>query len=401
MESAANHATDRVPARLRQLRYDVATRPFLVLLELTRACELACRHCRAEAIPQGEPGDLTTAEVEQLLSDLASLGPPRPIVVLTGGDPLQRDDLARIVEEGAQAGLAMAVAPAGTPRANRARFAELRRAGARTVSLSLDAGDAGVHDAFRGVAHSFEWTVAAFHAAKAAGLRVQVNTTVSGDTVQELPALARLMAELGADLWSVFFLVPTGRGRLLQPLSATETEDVLAFLHDVAAVVPLKTTEAPAFRRVVLTREEGRRAPATGPLYDALHHRLADTWPAGAHALSRTTRSTPSRRRAPLVVGDGRGVVFISHRGDVQPSGFLPLVVGNVRVTPLPDLYASSTVLRALRDPGRLTGRCGGCEYRSACGGSRAQAFAHDGDPFGEDPTCAYTPGSPYPLAGA
>ena len=382
---------------LRRVRFDLGARPFLILFELTGACDLACRHCRAEACPDPEDGELSTAEVRAVLDDLASLGSPRPVVVLTGGDPLRRDDLAELVAHGSDAGLVVAVSPAGTPRADHGRLAELRAAGARTVSLSLDGANRQSHDAFRGVDGSFGWTVAAARAAREVGLRVQVNTTVCADTVSELPAICRLVARLEAELWSVFFLVPTGRGRRLRGLSAEETEDVLGFLDDVAEAVALKTTEAPAFTRVVLARRLGER-PETGALYEQLRERLAVEWPqfeqlrAASGVAGHPAGSGSARRRSPLVVRPGNGVVFVSRKGEVSPSGFLPLAVGNVRERPLSEIYASAPLLRELRDPSRLGGRCGRCAYREVCGGSRAQAYAASGDPFGDDPTCSYQP---------
>jgi radical SAM protein with 4Fe4S-binding SPASM domain len=400
------------PAVARRLRFDLGSRPFLVLFELTRACELACRHCRADAMLGADPDELSTDEVLRVLDDLASLGAPRPIVVLTGGDPLRRGDLDDIVRHGARSGLAIAVSPAGTLRASRSRLAALRRAGASAVSFSIDGASPDVHDAFRRVDGSFDWTVAACRAAASVGLRLQINTTVSAETVAGLPDVLRLVAELGASLWSVFFLVPTGRGTSLRALSAAETEDVLAFLAEAASVFPLKTTEAPAYRRVLLGRRGGAPwPPATaGPLYADLHRRLELLAPSlarvpppvavpspGPVAVAhdggrRPAGSSGGTRRAPLAVGDGRGVVFVSHRGEVSPSGFLPLVVGNVRERPLTEIYAGSPLLRALRDPSRLGGRCGRCELAEACGGSRAQAYARTGDPLAEDPTCLYDP---------
>lgn len=374
--------TPTAEGNIRRLRFDVSARPFLVLLELTRACDLACRHCRAEAIPEREADELTTSEVAAVLDDLAALGPPRPRLVLTGGDPLRRPDLDQLVWHASGAGLSVAVSPAGTPRATPDRLGALRAAGAGAVSFSLDAASAPAHDAFRRVDGSFHWTLAGCEAAHAAGLRLQVNSTVTAATINELPALARLVSELHVGMWSVFFVVPVGRAGADQALSAAQTEDVLRFLQAVADWVPLKTTEAPAFRRVV-------SQPATsrpGPLYRALTRRLDEVWPVAAR---------PSvRRRAPLAVGDGRGVVFVSRRGDVQPSGFLPLVAGNVREAPLTTIYATAPLLRALRDGAARDGRCGRCEYTDTCGGSRAQAFARTGDPLAADPSCPYEPGA-------
>jgi radical SAM protein len=377
----------RVADGVRRLHFDAGARPFLVLLELTRSCELACAHCRADAIRTRDPDELAGDEVRAIFEDLASLGSPRPIVVLTGGDPFQRSDLTGLVAHGARLGLTIAVSPAGTPRATAGRFAALREAGAGAVSLSIDAGNPRAHDAFRRAIGSFDWTVAAVRAARAAGLRVQVNTTASAETVLELPGVAHLVASLGASLWSVFFLVPVGRGARLGALGAPETEDVLAFLDDVSGAMPVKTTEAPQFRRFATTAElRGVRAPR-GPLYDELHGRLAALGGIERHAETRAPR-----RRPPLAVGDARGVVFVSHVGDVSPSGFLPLVAGNVRETPLTQIYAQAPLLAALRDPDRLRGRCGRCELREICGGSRAQAWARTGDPFAEDPSCSYEP---------
>jgi len=389
-------AGDEAHSGLRHLRYDLGSRPFLVLFELTRACELACRHCRAEAKRDRDPDELTADEVAAVLDDLAALGSPRPIVVFTGGDPLLRPDLIELVRHGVQAQLAVSVAPAGTPHASPTALRALRGAGVTTVSFSLDGARPETHDDFRHTQGSFNWTVAACTAARQAGLRLQLNTTVTADTVHELPELLRLARQLTVGLWSVFFLVPTGRGNALRPLPAEEIEDTLEFLYDAAAVIPLKTTEAPQYRRIVL--RHGAGAPvdraARGPLYGELHDRLtALEIPLPAPEAARPTDAAPGRRRRPpLVVGDGRGVVFVSSRGDVQPSGFLPLAAGNVRRRPLPEIYSDSELFRALRDPDRLDGRCGRCEYREPCGGSRARAYAASGDPFAEDPGCPHQP---------
>jgi len=382
---------------LRRLRFDVGNRPFLVLVELTRACELACRHCRAEAKRERDPDELTTTEIAAILDDLGSLGSPRPIVVFTGGDPLMRPDLIELVRHGVDAQLAVAVAPAGTPHATPAVLGELRRAGVSTVSFSLDGARASTHDSFRLTQGSFNWTVAACTAARRAGLRVQLNTTVTEETAHELPEVLDLARRLGVSLWSVFFLVPMGRGKALRPLSAEGIEDVLEFLFEAAAVIPLKTTEAPQYRRIVVRHGSGAPSGTAerGALYAELHDRLGGLGiPLRVRADGITAASGAGHRRPPLVVGDGQGVVFISSRGDVQPSGFLPLVAGNVRDRPLAEIYADSELFRSLRDPEQLRGRCGRCEYRDSCGGSRARAFAANGDPLAEDPGCPYEPGS-------
>jgi radical SAM protein len=384
---------------VRRLRYDIDRRPFLVLFETTRACDLACSHCRAEAQPVGHPDELSTAEVTAVLDDLAKAGAPRPIVVLTGGDPFKRADLRQLVVHGSALGLAMAVSPSGTPLATEGNLAGVRAAGAGVVSFSLDGADAAAHDAFRGVPGSFDLTVEACRSARRVGLRLQVNTTITAGTVDQLPETARLVREVDAGLWSVFFLVPTGRGRRLGALDAEEVEDVLHLLAEAAATVTLKTTEAPQYRRVLHQRAGRPPADAAGrrgALYHRLHGRLRDVLAEGPstrpHPGAGGPRSGRSRR-APLAVGDGSGVVFVSHVGTVFPSGFLPLAVGNVRDRPLTEIYRTSPVLRLLRDRDRLGGACGRCEFRQACGGSRAQAFAATGDPMAADPNCPYVPG--------
>jgi radical SAM protein len=383
---------------VRRLRYDLDQRPFLVLFETTRACDLACTHCRAEAQPACHPDELTTAEVTGVLDDLAAAGPPRPIVVLTGGDPFKRTDLTTLIAHGSAAGLAMAVSPSGTPLATEANLAAVRTAGSGAVSFSLDGPEASTHDAFRGVPGSFALTVDACRAARRVGLRLQVNSTVTAGTVDALPEMARLVRDLDAGLWSVFFLVSTGRGRQLGALDADGIEDVLHLLADVSPHLALKTTEAPQYRRVLHQRAgagPGGPPGPRGPLYRRLHDRMAAAFeePSGMTVPRPTHGGDPDRsRRAPLAVGDGSGVVFVSHIGEVYPSGFLPLTVGNVRDRPLTEIYRSSAVLRALRDRDRLGGRCGRCEFRQVCGGSRSQAYAATGDPMAEDPNCAYVP---------
>lgn len=378
---------------VRRLRFDVGTRPFLVLFETTRACDLSCRHCRAEAQPERHPRELGTEEVVAVLDDLAAAGAPRPIVVLTGGDPFKRVDLFELVSHGSSRGLAMAVSPSGTPLASPANLARLAGAGAGSVSLSLDGATADTHDAFRRVPGSFDLTVGACRAAVDLGLRLQVNTTMTAATVHQLPELADLVRSLGATLWSVFFLVTTGRGRELGGLDADETEDVLHLLADLAGTMALKTTEAPQYRRVLHQRAAGESTGRRGPLFHELIGRIPPAGGVGTGTAERHgSPAGTGARRSPLAVGDGRGVVFVSHVGDVSPSGFLPLVAGNVRQLPLTEIYRTAPLLRALRDRDSLEGRCGRCEFREVCGGSRAQAYAATGNPLAEDPTCPYVP---------
>lgn len=378
-----------MPPAVRHPAIDVSQRPFMVIWEVTRACDLACRHCRAEAAPWPHRAELTTVEARMLVDQIAGFGPPPPLFILTGGDPIKRPDLLHLIEYAARRRLPVALSPSATPLLTSQAIAGIRAAGAVAMSLSLDGDTPATHDAFRGVPGVFERTLEAWDAALRYGLKVQINTTVTGGNVMALPGIARMVRERGAMAWSVFFLVPVGRGERLPQITPLECEDVLNFLYDVGAGLPVKTTECHHFKRVVVQRtivERRGLGPASvltfGPLYDALRTRLGP-WPAGA-----------GRRRTPMDVNAGRGFVFVSHTGRVYPSGFMPLPAGNVRRRPLGEIYRDSPLLRALREPASWHGRCGRCEFREVCGGSRSRAYASTGDPAGDDPLCAYVPGS-------
>jgi radical SAM protein len=350
----------------RRLAFDQA--PLRVYWELTRACDLACRHCRAEAIPRQDPRELSTAEGRRLLEGLAAFGRPAPHVVLTGGDPLKRPDFWTLLEHGAALGLGLSVAPSATRALSREAMRRFKGAGVEAISLSLDGSDPARHDRFRGVPGCFGWTVEAGASAAAAGLPFQVNTLVTAETRDDLPAIAGTVARMGAARWSLFFLIQVGRGRALGQLAPDACEQLMGWLWERAQDAPfvLTTTEAPHYRRVALQRARAGRG-------------------AGAEA------GQPAFRRG-FGVRDGNGVMFVSHAGEVQPSGFLPLVAGNVRAEHPVALYRESPLFRRLREPERFGGRCGRCEFREICGGSRARAYAASGDPFGEDPLCPYQP---------
>ena len=377
---------------VRQPRFDVRERPFVVIWEITRACDLACAHCRASAIAARNPAELTLAEGRALIDQVAAFEPPRPLFVLTGGDPMKRPDLMELVAYGTQQGLAVALSPSATPLLTPEAIVALRSMGLKAISLSLDAATPERHDAFRGVSGVFERTLKVWDTARECGLKVQINTTVTRFTVEDLPAIARMARERQVLLWSVFFLVNVGRGERLEPITAPQCEDVMNFLCDAGAAIAVKTTEAPHFRRLVIERALLARrgldvaSLSPGDLYGRLKTGLGP-WP-----------SSPRLRRAPADVNAGSGFIFISHTGAVHPSGFFPLTVGSVRTRPLAEIYRRSPLLRALRDPQALGGRCGRCEFRLVCGGSRSRAFALSADPVGEDPLCAYEPGS-FPLA--
>ncbi|MFB6282234.1 MAG: TIGR04053 family radical SAM/SPASM domain-containing protein, partial [Haloferacaceae archaeon] len=350
---------------------DTGERPAVLIWEVTRACDLACKHCRAEARPERHPDELSTAEGKRLLDAARRFGEDQ-LVVLSGGDPLYRDDLLELVEHGVERGLRMTLTPSGTAALTGDRVRALADAGLRRMAVSIDGGSAAAHDAFRKEAGSFADTVAAARAAREAGLPLQVNTTVCAETVDELPAVRDLVADLGAALWSVFFLVPVGRGRTLDPIPPDRAERVMEWLVDVAREAPfgVKTTEAPHYRRVAL-----QRRAAAGD---------------GADAAGTDADGGAVERRTGITAGDG--FAFVSHVGDVYPSGFLPEAAGNVRETDLVEIYREAPLFERLRDPDALGGKCGACEYRRVCGGSRSRAYARTGDPLASDPLCPYVP---------
>ncbi|WP_374712092.1 radical SAM protein [Symbiobacterium terraclitae] len=334
--------------------FDFDLRPLVVIWEVTRACALACRHCRAEANPRRHPLELTFAEGCRLMDQVRELDPM--VFVLTGGDPFMRKDLPELVRYGTSIGLRISGSPSGTRLANLANMTRCAEAGMQRVAFSLDHADEALHDAFRGVQGSYRWTMEGIDAAKRAGMEVQIGTTVTRHNWRNLAQIAAKVAEIGVALWSVFFLIPTGRGQLSDMLSPEEHEEVMEWLAEYSRTAPfaIKSTEGPHWRRVLL--QKGITGLPT------------------------------------MGVNDGKGFAFISHIGDVNPSGFLPWKAGNVREESLVTIYRESEVFRLLRDPSKLKGRCGACEYRTSCGGSRARAYGVYGDWLAEDPACAYVP---------
>ncbi|MCQ9344460.1 TIGR04053 family radical SAM/SPASM domain-containing protein [Corynebacterium phoceense] len=367
---------------VRQVRHDINAKPFIAIWEVTRACQLVCQHCRADAQHEPAPGQLTTAEGKALLDSIATYDKPRPIVVLTGGDPFERGDLEELTEYGTSLGLNISLSPSVTPRLTRARLEGLKAVGGSALSLSLDGATAATHDYFRGFSGTFDRTVEMAEIVTDVGFRLQINSTITSNNVKEAPALLKRVIDMGAKLWSVFFLVPTGRGTGLGALSPLEREDAMNWLHDVSNRVAIKTTEGPQYRRIVIQRSKGQPYEG-GELYKFLTEETERLLGPAEH-----TR----RPRPPMAINAGSGFVFIDHLGDVYPNGFLPMHCGNVKEQTLPDIYATSPVFKKLRDPQQWSGKCSVCEFASVCGGSRSTAFAMTGDPLASDPTCAYVP---------
>ncbi len=378
-DSRAGGALQRCGVRRPAL--DLDRRPILVFWETTKACGLACRHCRAEAVAASAPGELTDPEAGAFLDSLAGFGSPRPVLVATGGDVLERRDLDALLDRAATLRIPVALAPSVTPLLTDERVAAMRAAGVKVASISLDGASASTHERIRGVAGHHAATLAAIRRLRRHGIAVQVNTVVMRETVDELPTILRLARDAGASIWELFFLVQVGRGRALGELTPEENEDVCHFLADASRYgLVVRTVEAPFFRRVVAQQEDGETAPA-GALYRRLNGRL------------RQELGEPSGRSKAQTKGtrDGRGIVFVAHDGAVHPSGFLPLPLGNVRDETLVRIYREHPLLRRIR-AAEFSGACGVCPYRELCGGSRARAFAATGDPLAADPACAFRP---------
>ncbi len=345
---------------------DFDARPLLVIWEMTQACDLNCVHCRAAAQPLRHSLELSTEEAYGLVDQVAAMGVP--LFVLTGGDPLKRPDIYDIVKYACNTSLKTSLTPSATPLLTREAIFRLKENGLMRLAVSLDAPTAELHDGFRRVPGSYQRTLDAVNWCNEAGLPIQVNTTVTRRNVGDLDAMIELLSKLDVVLWSVFFLVPTGRGQTADLLNAEEHEQVFAKLYAASKRVPfhIKTTEGQHYRRFVLQQKANDPNAKRG--------------------------EADMIARAPVGVNDGKGFVFVSHMGEVYPSGFLPQPAGNIRRQSLTDIYHNSPLFLSLRDSSQLKGKCGYCEFHDICGGSRARAFALTGDPLGEEPCCAYVP---------
>jgi radical SAM protein len=342
--------------------------PFLVIWELTQACDLACVHCRACAVAGRNPLELSTEEGFRLLETVREFGDP--LMVFTGGDPLKRPDVLPLLEKSVDLGLRTTITPSATPLLTEAAIDGFQRCGVARMAISLDGPDAASHDGFRRVEGSFARTAFALNYARQIGMPTQVNTTVTRHNVGRLNEVADIVRDSGSRLWSVFFLVATGRASASQDLSAEEYEEVFRFLYNLSKQAPfdIKTTEAQHYRRYVAQQRKAERRFGSAP------------------------QAAPEVIQRQAGINDGKGFVFVSHTGEIYPSGFLPLSAGNVRRDSLTEIYRNSPVFRTLRDADNLRGKCGECEFRNLCGGSRSRSFALTGDCLAEDPRCLYQP---------
>ena len=371
---------------------DFDQRPFTVIWETTRACDLACAHCRAEANPRRSAGELTFAEARTLVQCIKAFGAPYPLFILTGGDPAKRSDIFDIIAYARGEGLRVAMTPSATPLITRDAVRRFTDAGLVRLGLSLDGKKPLTHDRFRGVAGSFTHTLQILDWCREAGLETQIHTTVTRHVLDDLPAIAEMIGQRGIKLWALFLLIAVGRAARPQirrlNLNARQFESLFHWLYDLTKSAPFDVTprEGYHYRRVLLQR---RAAELGVTAEDLLANAEKKEWtPTELASSTQATRIV----RAPLGVNDGKGIIFVSHQGDVQPSGFLNLIGGNVRSESLMNIYQNSPVFLRVRDYSLIKGKCGVCEFKNICGGSRSRAYAITGDPMRSDPYCLYQP---------
>ena len=347
---------------------DYALTPLNIYWEMTQACALACRHCRAEAMPLPHPNELSYAEGLRFLDQIKDFGDPLPHLILTGGDPLNRPDLFMIIDEAQARGIGVSITPAATAVLTRTVLEKLKAHGVEGLGLSLDGSNPAHHDAIRGVEGTFARTMQAIAWGEEIEMPMQINTLVSAETATDIPAVYELLKPHRISRWSLFFLISVGRGKVLRALEAEDAEELMRWIYDTSKSAPfiVATTEAPSYRRVALERmrEEGM----TG---------------------DQIKRSGSARA---FGIRDGHGIMFVSNTGDICPAGFLPVTAGNVRRDNVAEIYRNAPLFQKLHEPHHFEGKCGYCEYSALCGGSRARAFAATGNPLGTDPLCTYQP---------
>ena len=342
--------------------------PLLVIWETTQACDLTCVHCRASAQPERNSGELSTAEAYKLLDEIRRFG--NPLMVFTGGDPLKRPDLYELMEYSVKIGLRTNVSPSATPLLTTEAIDKFKELGLARMAISLDGATAKTHDTFRGIPGTFDRAMIALKHAQKIGLDTQQQTTVTRRNMHELQQIADIVEETGGKMWSLFFLVTMGRAESNDDLTAAEYEQVFETIYEISkrSSFEVKTTEAMHYRRFIAQRQKEE-------------HGLDPTSDGAKRVAFRTAG-----------VSDGKGFVFVSHVGDIYPSGFLPVYGGNVRNDSLVDIYRNGQLFQTLRDPAYREGKCGCCEYVKICGGSRSRAYWTTGDYLAEDPRCVYVP---------
>ena len=359
---------------------DYNENPYIVIWEVTRACQLKCVHCRADAQLQPDPRELTTAEGLKLIDDIYEMN--NPMLVFTGGDCMMREDLFELADYAVKKGMRVSMTPSATANVTKEKMERAKEVGLSRWGFSLDGPTPEIHDHFRGTPGSFDLTLEKIQYLNELNMPLQINTVISRYNYDHLEEMAKLVGELGAVMWYIFLLVPTGRGQMEDCISPAEHEKVFRWLYELSKTAPydIKTTAAQHYRRVVLQQKAREHLIEKGDI------NYSDTMTMDQ------TRMIDGLKRAPKGVNDGNGFAFVSHIGDVVPSGLLPIVAGNIRETPLAEIYRESKVFKDLRQPDNYKGKCGVCEYNKICGGSRSRTYAVTGDYMESEPFCVYIP---------
>ena len=352
-------------------------KPILVFWETTKACPLNCVHCRAEAIGNPLPGELSTSEGKALIDVISSFGKPAPVIVFTGGDPLRRKDLFELLEYAKNKGVASAVAPAVSEDLTPNVLDRIKSSGVVSISLSLDSSYSWKHDAIRRKAGTFDKTMDTIRYAKSINLGIQINTTVMKSNITELPRIFALLKHENVRVWEVFFLINTGRGAEVEDISAAEYESVCNFLYDASQYgIVIRVVEGPFIRRVAKLRAS-QGAYWSSEDYLIMREELISEF--GEPTIKPTISQSGTL--------DGDGIIFVSHDGTISPGGFTPVALGNIKSKNLVEVYRNDARLVSIRSRG-FHGECGSCKFKEKCGGSRARAFASSKDLYGSDIAC-------------
>lgn len=359
--------------------------PSLLFIETTKACDYACRHCRAESQLEPSPDELDAERIIDVIDYVKNEMKPIPEIIFTGGNIVMKRGIEDIIAHTSESGIPFAVSPAGSPLVTGSFLTFLHDHGVSSISLSID-GMNNTHDWLRKMNGSFDLTSSIARKAIKLGIEVQINTTVFKRNIAELTEIAYAVKELGASAWEVFFLIQMGRGTQIVPVGKSEYMQINSWLADLSGYgLNVRTVESPIFR-VIKSVRKLQPELVTGDLYNNLT--------SGTQELFGTQTGEDGEKRQAEAKPGGkfRGTLFISYNGDVFPNGFTPVRLGNVTSESLANILGRNTELLNSRESGMIEGKCGKCNFTKICGGSRARAFNVTGNPFAEDPNCLYAP---------
>jgi radical SAM protein len=372
-----------------KISMDFNKKPFTVIYEITRACDLVCLHCRAEANTNRNPLELKTTEVFNLIEMIKEFEKPYPIFIITGGDPIKREDIFDIVYYAWRNDIKVALTPSATPLITEEVIKKLKESGLNRIALSLDGSNEEIHDNFRGIKGTFNKTFEILNYADKYNLETQIHTTLTEFNYQDIPNIVELIKKINPKLWAIFLLIQVGRAKAnnLKLINPYKLEELFNYLYDLSKEVnfDITTREGYHYRRVIIQR---KAKELNINEYELLQKVIKEKLT--PNDLIDNKKSLI--RRAPFGVNDGKGMIFINHVGEVQPSGFINLSAGNIRKQSLKDIYQNSKLLNDIRDYSKIKGKCGVCEYREICGGSRSRSYALTGSYHNSDPYCIYKP---------